>query len=238
MVRAIWWSTVLGACTAGGKITGGGDGGDDGATDSSRDTAWSESDADTDADTDSDTDADTDADADPDFSVGELLVNEFLANSHPVADETGEWIEFINLSDRNLELKGLVIGDLDPTLPQSVEITGSVVVPAKGFVVIGNSTDSAVNGGVSVAWAWDAAAFQLGNDGDEIVIGKGSNTYDSVAYEETAWGMVKGVSVQRDARRLDVGSSSDASAWCAGTSTFGSDAQVGTPNTTNDSCVR
>ncbi len=198
---------------------------------------------DTDTGNGSDTDTGTDTDTgsgngNAEFAVGDVLVNEFMANSHPVADETGEWIELVNLTDHDLDLIGLTLGDLDPTLPQAVTIETHVLLPAGGFVVLGNNDALAANGGVEVAWVWAAADFQLGNDGDEIVLTKGADTYDSVAYDETDWGMVKGVSVQRDARRQDVGSSSDASAWCAGTTTFGTDAQLGTPNALNDSCVR
>ena len=88
MVRAIWWSTVLGACTAGGKITGGGDGGDDGAIDSSRDTAWSESDADTDADTDSDTDADTYTDLGEALRVDDAAPSVITVSTSIIGDAT------------------------------------------------------------------------------------------------------------------------------------------------------
>lgn len=221
-------------------------------------------DVDTDTDTDSDTDTDTAGDTDTDtavdtdtggtdtgsdtgtdtgggsgdtsFAVGEVWVSEFLANSHPIDDGVGEWIELRSLAGRDLDLKGLSIGDLDPTSPQSVTIDKSVILPALGYVVIGNSTDKTKNGGVDVAWAWDATAFQLGNDGDEIVLSKGATTFDSVAYEETAWAMVKGVSVQRDEDHYTASASSDPAFWCAGTSTFGPDAQVGTPGAANDDC--
>ncbi len=207
---------------------------DSGDTDTDTDT-----DADTDADTDTDTDTDTgSAGGDPNFVVGEMLINEFLANSHPVADEVGEWIEILNLTDRDLDLQGLVLGDLDANQPQAVTIDAPVLLPAHGFVVVGNSAAQDQNGGVDVAWAWAAAEFQLGNDGDEIVLSRDGDTYDSVAYEEAAWGMVKGVSVQRDSATLDLSTSNDPAAWCAGTSTFGADLQVGTPNLANDACVR
>lgn len=224
-----------------------------------------DSDSDTDTDTDSDSDSDTDTDTDTDtsgdtstdtgddtgtdtgsedtaavgdtnYGPGDVYVNEFMANSHPIEDAVGEWLELVNTSGKDLDLKGLLLSDLDGTSPQSVTIDQHVLLPSGGYVVLGNNDDKATNGGVTVAWEWDAVAFQLGNDGDEIVLTANANTIDSVAYEETAWAMVKGVSAQRDADRLDAASSTDPASWCAGTSTFGADNQVGTPGAANDDC--
>ncbi len=222
------------------------DSGADSAEDSAVDTSGEpsadtahDSGADSGHDSAEDTDSggdDTAAVGDTHYAAGDVFINEFMANSHPIEDTYGEWVELVNLTGRDLDLKGMTLGDLDGTAPQLVTIEVHLKLAAHGFVVLGNSADSDANGGVDVAWAWDAAVFQLGNDGDEIVLTAASGIIDSVSYEEAAWGMVKGSAEQRDADHLDPAGSQDASQWCAGTSTFGAEAQVGTPGSANDDC--
>ncbi|MBM4391164.1 MAG: lamin tail domain-containing protein [Deltaproteobacteria bacterium] len=234
-----------------------------GDADSDSDTdSDSDSDADTDTDTDTDSDSDSDADTDTDtdtgpadtgedtghdtdtdtgqssgaISVGDLFINEVMNNPNPVADEQGEWFELINTSGRDLDLDGLTISDEDATSPQSFTVSGRLLVPAGGFVILANNGDSSSNGGVTVDYAFDGTSFQLGNDSDEIVLSIDGVAIARLAYTEDWAGNAKGYSMTLDADKLTPGDADQETSWCNATSSFGSDGQFGTPGAANDDC--
>ena len=123
-------------------------------------------------------------------------------------------------------------------------------MPAGGYVVIGNATDEASNGGVTVAYAWDTMEFSLGNGDDEIVLSAGGTTIDAVVYTQASFPDYKGYSMEYaelggdDHLLNDVGSN-----WCEAVTPFGPvigypgtgyrgvDRQYGTPGATNSTCA-
>jgi hypothetical protein len=195
------------------------------------------------------------------LAVGDLVVTEIMHNPHGLStgsdgadssDATGEWFEILNTRDVAVNLRGLVLTDVDASRAQTHTISRDVVVGAGSYIVLGNNTDRSVNGDVPVAYAWPAdGSWTLGNNGDEIVLKAGSLVIDSVAYDNTDsngdglkdWPDVKGFSMSLN--ELDATSNDLSASWCLSEPAFGpaivydvgGNRQHGTPGAANAGCA-
>jgi len=193
--------------------------------------------------------------------AGDLVVTEIMHNPHGLStggdgadssDSTGEWFEIYNAKDVAVNLRGLVLTDVDASRAQTHTISRDVVVGAGSYVVLGNSADRSVNGDVPVAYAWPAdGSWSLGNNGDEILLKAGSLLIDSVSYNNADsdgdgakdWPDVKGFSMSLNV--LDAASNDLAANWCLSEPAFGpsivydvgGNRQHGTPGAANGGCA-
>jgi hypothetical protein len=109
-----------------------------------------------------------------------LVISEIMQNPYAVADAAGEWFEVYNASDAGIDLNGFTIKDNGS---DSHTISGSVVVPAHGFAVLGINADPLSNGGYQCQYQY--ANFFLGNADDEIILigNDGVTEIDRVEYD-------------------------------------------------------
>ncbi len=114
-----------------------------------------------------------------DIAAGDVLITEFMAN---VAgdDELKEWFEVYNTTDSTIDLNGWTIAD-NGSDSHIITSTTTVLVPAKGYLVLGESTDTTSNGTAPVGYAY-GDDITLGNSGDEIVLIKDGVVIHSVGY--------------------------------------------------------
>jgi hypothetical protein len=123
-----------------------------------------------------------------DIEVGEVVVTEFLAE--PVVPAYfGEWIEIYNSSGRNLDLDGLQIQGVAGE-DTGFEITGSTLLPAGEYLVLGPSDDQTENGGVPVDITYDFNDYELKKAADTIRL-----VYDGVTIDQVTWSNGTGWSV-------------------------------------------
>lgn len=112
-----------------------------------------------------------------------VVIDEIMAHPSTASEPAGEWFEVHNRTGDPVDLNGWTIasgGDAGHT------ITGSLVVPGHGYVVLGGSTDPAANGGAGVQYAYSGVS--LGNDTtDWLVLRSPVGTADSVS-----WGAASG----------------------------------------------
>jgi hypothetical protein len=149
-----------------------------------------------------------------------VLINEVMANPRATADERGEWFELSNLESSPIELRGWTIASENDA---GSVIDRSVVVPAKGLVVLARDADRRVNGGVSATYAY-GPSVALGNGADWLAIRTpGGHTVDSIAWTSAVAGASR---VRTDAESVvaDVGGHG----WATSTSRFGA-GDLGTP---------
>ena len=183
------------------------------------------------------------AQAEPILS-GEVLISEIMAD--PVVDDAdGEWFELYNATDRALDLDGLVVeSDADP----GFTISGALLVPAGGVVVLAANAVVADNGGFGVDRAYAPADLDLDEAGDRLVISSGGTELDAVAWDGT-WPGDAAVAFQVDAAGvasldhpiLALEWANDlATNWCAASTehqvTGASDLWYGTPGSLNTVC--
>ncbi|HEX8833573.1 MAG TPA: lamin tail domain-containing protein, partial [Abditibacteriaceae bacterium] len=160
-----------------------------------------------------------------------LVINEVLANpksgSLPpgttgVTDSNGEWFEIYNAGSLPVNLKGFLINDYasGPSTPDygsEVGPSGSthyaraphaiasdVIIPSGGYAVLGNSINTAVNGGVPVDYAYGSTLLQLSNTADGVrIMSPDSVLIDKAFYGSAATSAQDGISRELNDPSLD-----------------------------------
>jgi Lamin Tail Domain len=166
-----------------------------------------------------------------------LVVNEVMANPSPTLDTDQEWVELYNAGSRPVDLQGLVIADSAASGRRPYHlIASSVVVAPGGYAVLGNSTNTTLNGGVPVDYAYGASlAFANSLDAFKVsrVFGTDTLTVDRTQYANAGVSAQSGVSRELKNPALD-NSNMDGSNWASAlvTAVYGSGGR-GTPKAQN-----
>ena len=95
-----------------------------------------------------------------DVTAGSVIFTEFMADPTAVVDSLGEWVELANLTTDDIDLSGFVLSDLGRN---SALIPEGTIIPAGGYLVVGRSIDTTLNGGAEVQVAVPEG-FTLNND--------------------------------------------------------------------------
>ena len=98
----------------------------------------------------------------------DIIINEIMKNPSYVTDSQGEWFELYNNEDTDRSLKiGKYQDDKDNPLEEFI-IDEDLIIPAKGYVVIGNNADFSTNGGINIDYEYAYSDFTLFNGADKI----------------------------------------------------------------------
>lgn len=146
---------------------------------------------------------------------GAVIISEFMQNPKAVSDGFGEWVELFNRTDHEIDIQGWTLRDL---YFNNHVISSPVVIPARGFVLLGSSLDTVNNGGAPVTYQWLPLQFSLGNAIDEILLlDAASNEVSRVEYSEAGfpWPDPDGASMYLRSPDLDV---NDPASWASSTS--------------------
>jgi hypothetical protein len=157
-------------------------------------------------------------------STGQIAITELMINPKAVTDADGEWVELFNLGTQAVDINGWTLKDLG-TDSHVIAASGQLLVPAKGYLILGRTVDMVKNGGVKVAYAYEN--FFLANTSDEVILlDKSGKTVDSVTYT-TGWTLPDGASLSVKNPTLPKNTFSN---WCEETSAWpGSKGDKGTP---------
>lgn len=98
---------------------------------------------------------------------GDILITEYMADPTDVDDSNGEYFELYNTTGSNIDIDGWTIKD-DGS--DSFNISGTLVIPAFDFIVIGKG-DGSYNGR-----DYEMTGMTLANNDDEIVLEKPDGT--------------------------------------------------------------
>lgn len=165
-------------------------------------------------------------------AVGALVITEIMQNPAAVSDANGEWFEVWNSTGSPIDMDGMVIRDNDF---DSHTINGSLVVPANGFVVLGNNDDFATNGGVVVDYQY--FGISIANGADELVIECAETVIDAVEYDGgPGFPDPNGASMNLDPGSFNAMANDDGANWCEASTIYG-DGDFGTPGAANTSCA-
>ena len=100
----------------------------------------------------------------------EIIINEIMNNPSIVIDAMGEWFELYNNEESPISLEGWRISDEhDPPEDQFI-IDVDLIIPPKGYVVLGNNADFETNGGIIVDYEYSNLDFSLFNGEDAILL--------------------------------------------------------------------
>ncbi len=171
------------------------------------------------------------------IAKGDLVITELLIDPVAVDDTKGEYIEVYNPTGAAITLDGIVI--VNKTNKHTISPASPLVVPSKGFVVLGINADSSTNGGVKVDYAWKSIA--LGNSGSDIALMAGDVEVDKVTYTgsgSNGWPKYKnGASIQLSSAALTATANDDPKNWCESTAAVAG-GDKGTPGSANASCAQ
>ena len=146
-----------------------------------------------------------------------LVINEVLVNpGGTITDANGEWFEVYNAGSRSVDLQNMVIADSAASGRRPYHlIASSLTVAPGGYVVLGNTTNTTNNGGVTVDYQY-GAALQLANSLDAVkisrVVGTDTLTIDRTQYSSAAISAQNGISRELKNPALD-NSNMDGSNW-------------------------
>ncbi len=114
---------------------------------------------------------------------GPLVISEVMQNPAAVPDSAGEWFEVYNSGSSALDIDGWVIRDNDYAR-HTIDNGGPLVIPAKGYLVLGRNANSAQNGGVEMAYDF-GADVTLTNATDELeILDPSLRPIDRIAWDD------------------------------------------------------
>ena len=96
-----------------------------------------------------------------------VVINEIMQDPVAVSDAKGEWIELYNTSDHATNINGWTILD-EGSDRHVIDNGGSLMIPAKGYLVLGKNANQQDNGGVPVQYQYKS--FTLGNSADKVIL--------------------------------------------------------------------
>lgn len=152
-------------------------------------------------------------------------VNYFPAAAAPA----GEWFELANPDNVPFDLDGWTI---DFGNGQKHVITGPLTFPAHGVLVLGQSTDPAVNGGAPVDYAY-GTGFSMPDTAGRIALVRYDTEYSHVAWSSGT----EGVSMRADPPNPGLLYAPGVTQLtCGSASTYGTAGQTGTPGVRDARC--
>lgn len=167
-------------------------------------------------------------------SVGDVVITEIMQNPNAVSDNAGEWFELYNTTGSPVDLQGWVLNDSDSS--ETHTIATSLIIPAGGYIVLGNNADTLTNGGVTIDYEYGGSYF-LGNGADDILLDCSGTTIDVVAWDGGPnFPDPTGASMNLNPTALDATSNDTGSNWCEATMTYGA-GDLGTPGVANTTCA-
>ena len=172
------------------------------------------------------------------LSPGSLIITEFLANANG-NDDNKEWFEVFNTTNEPIDLNGWVISDNDNDT-HTINNESALHVPAKGYLVLGESTDPSLNGGAPIDYAYGPNDVTFSSEGDEIILSQNGTVIHAIGYGDFKNSPTQVMDVGLDAvAGLALGMAVDyctgaVTSWQPQVSLFGTNGDTGTPGADND----
>lgn len=165
------------------------------------------------------------------IDAGDVYITEVMMNPVAVGDAYGEWFELKNAAGATIDLIGwrFLADDGDELV-----ITDSVLVDDGGVIVFGLTSDTSLNGGVTVDVVYSREDLSLADTADSIFVYMGSEPMSELSYTGE-WPIRSGASLSLDPQFGLGDNLTTPDVWCSASSTYGV-GDKGTPGATNDWC--
>ncbi|PIE19727.1 MAG: hypothetical protein CSA65_01310 [Proteobacteria bacterium] len=160
--------------------------------------------------------------------AGKVVITEFMANPSVVNDATGEYVEVFNPGKASVNIHGWILRD-NGSDKHVIDAPGAqLIVPPLSFIVLGRSSDKALNGGISVSYAY--SSFFLSNSADEVYLEDPSGkVVDGFEYS-AAKGFTISTGASYSVKNPLSTNKSDGAQWCTEANAWtGSAGDKGTP---------
>jgi hypothetical protein len=117
---------------------------------------------------------------------GAVVITEILYDSSQTPEDSFEWFELFNPSDRPLNLRTWVLSDQPGVDQELTQINADVVIEPRDFAVLCKNGSPAYNGGVTCDYEY--GYLRLNNTADELILDFQGSTVDEVWYSEGGGG--------------------------------------------------
>ncbi|PCC68817.1 lamin tail domain-containing protein [Nannocystis exedens] len=168
-------------------------------------------------------------------AAGEVILVEMMIDVRELGDNNGEWIEFKNVSDRHVDLNGCTLSDVEVGAAFPIDAGGPLVIAPGALVLMGKTTDAAVNGGITVDHAY-GDAIALNDTNGIITLACAELPVDIVEYFAGLWPYGTGDGLQLDPGHEDATANDDPESWCRALEEYAPPMNTGTPGAPNPPC--
>lgn len=160
------------------------------------------------------------------FGAGDVKVSEAMPFPEATVSTTGQWVELMNAADLAVDFEGLWVDSTGSSVDGGYVIPAGTVVPAGGYLVLGQSTNPVDTGGAPVD--------QVATDLPLAAVDRVRVQLDGTVLSQLAWDAgVPGTSIMAGGSLLVAAGQTFA---CSRTRTFGTAGALGTPGAANESC--
>lgn len=161
-----------------------------------------------------------------------VIVSEIMIDPAMSGEPEGEYFELFNRNDTDVVINGweIAVGSKKAI----VQADAPVVIPSKGYLLLGRSADLGENGGIAPAYVYDKVQFT--NTGSfTLTVSCVGTVVDKVVYVSATWPRKSGRSVQLDPSAFDATLNDVPAGWCLGFDTYGA-GDLGSPGLENRPC--
>lgn len=162
---------------------------------------------------------------------GELVINELMVNPAGTKDVDGEYLEVRNVSDRTVDLFGLVVRDHGS---DNFMVKEHVELAPGSLAVLSRKGETGVNGGFKADYVY-GAKMSLSNSEDEVILEYGGQVIDQVFYDEKGYNVQAGFALELDPFLCGAIENDFTDAWCPSSGLIPS-GDSGTPGRENLGC--
>lgn len=164
---------------------------------------------------------------------GTIIITEIMQNPNAVSDSLGEYFEVYNTTDAPIDLLGWTISTASSGDPVVTTIDVSLVVPAKGYIVLAENSDATTNGGVTVNYQYNSSLF-LGNGKSTVKIECSASVFDTVTYDGgSEFPDPTGKSMELATNKYSATDNDTGANWAEATAEIVTGGDLGTPGAVN-----
>jgi Lamin Tail Domain len=158
---------------------------------------------------------------------GNIVITEIMRNPSQASDANGERFELYNTLNRAFNLRDWVVRDEEG---DRFVIDRNLIIPARGYVVLGNSNNTRLNGGVILNYVYNRTLFTLRRNDQMSLFNANNRRIDRVNWGAGGFPGQPGRTIElRDVTlKNNFGPN-----WCLATKRFGA-GDRGTPGAAND----
>jgi Lamin Tail Domain len=158
---------------------------------------------------------------------GNIVITEIMRNPSQASDANGEWFELYNTLNRGQNLRNWVVRDEEG---DRFVIDRNLIIPARGYVVLGNNNNTRLNGGVILNYVYDRTQFTLRRNDQMSLFNANNRRIDRVNWGAGGFPGQPGRTIELRDVALDNNFGPN---WCLASKRFGA-GDRGTPGAAND----
>ncbi|SDX64301.1 Por secretion system C-terminal sorting domain-containing protein [Lutibacter oricola] len=156
---------------------------------------------------------------------GDIIISEMMNNPAAVSDSNGEYFELFNTTNASIDIGGWIIEDGN----SSETISGTLLIPPLGYVVLAKNSDTAANGGVVADYDYTSTITLTNSNGTLILRNSSNVVIDRVDFDDTTFPIVSGKSMELSQSSLDHISNNSGANWALATLEIVAGGDLGSP---------